>query len=52
MTAIPVGATTPTSMADDADGQPDGDEIDVLDDLDDIASTEVMLGCGDDNPYK
>jgi hypothetical protein len=33
-----------TSAADD-------DEIVVIDDVDQLSSTEVMLGCGDDNPY-
>jgi hypothetical protein len=27
------------------------DEIVVIDDVDQLSSTEVMLGCGDDNPY-
>lgn len=27
------------------------EEITFLDDVDDISSTEVMLGCGNDNPY-
>jgi hypothetical protein len=28
------------------------DEIEVLVDLDDLAGTATMLGCGDDNPYR
>jgi hypothetical protein len=27
------------------------EEVTFLDDVDDISSTEVMLGCGNDNPY-
>jgi hypothetical protein len=27
------------------------DEIVVIGDVDQLSSTEVMLGCGDDNPY-
>jgi hypothetical protein len=27
------------------------DEMVVVDDVDQLSSTEVMLGCGDDNPY-
>ena len=27
------------------------EEISFLDDVDDLSSTEVMLGCGNDNPY-
>nr|WSZ97293.1 hypothetical protein OH820_17955 [Streptomyces sp. NBC_00857] len=27
------------------------EEIEFVDDLDVVSSTEVMLGCGDDNPY-
>jgi hypothetical protein len=26
-------------------------EIVIIDDVDQLSSTEVMLGCGDDNPY-
>jgi hypothetical protein len=29
----------------------DGDEISYVADVDDLSSTEVMLGCGNDNPY-
>lgn len=29
-----------------------GDEIVIVPDVDSIASTEVMLGCGNDNPYQ
>lgn len=29
----------------------DDDEIRIVDDVDRLASTEVMLGCGNDNPY-
>jgi hypothetical protein len=28
------------------------EDVEVIDDLDEIASTEIMLGCGDDNPYQ
>lgn len=45
MTAIAVEiATAATATADD-------DEITFVADVDDLSSTEVMLGCGDDNPY-
>lgn len=27
------------------------EEIAILDNVDDISSTDAMLGCGDDNPY-
>lgn len=27
------------------------DEIEVVEDLDAISSTDVMLGCGNDNPF-
>ncbi|MEW2634676.1 hypothetical protein AB0903_24295 [Streptomyces sp. NPDC048389] len=27
------------------------DEIEVVEDLDAIAGTDVMLGCGNDNPF-
>ncbi|WP_279617181.1 hypothetical protein [Streptomyces regalis] len=27
------------------------DEIEFVDDLDAVSGTEVMLGCGNDNPY-
>ena len=27
------------------------DEISYVTDIDSLSSTEVMLGCGDDNPY-
>jgi hypothetical protein len=29
----------------------DSDEISFVTDVDDLSSTEVMLGCGNDNPY-
>lgn len=28
------------------------DDIEIVPDVDSIASTEVMLGCGDSNPYR
>ncbi|MFD9422718.1 MULTISPECIES: hypothetical protein [unclassified Streptomyces] len=31
--------------------QAEEEEIEFVDDLDAIAATEVMLGCGNDNPY-
>lgn len=31
--------------------QSEDDDIEMIDDLDAISSTEVMLGCGEDNPY-
>lgn len=52
MTTTSVETGSPTSVRDGADVQPQADEIEILDDLDDIAGTHVMLGCGDDNPYK
>lgn len=27
------------------------EEIEIIDDLDALAGTEIMLGCGNDNPY-
>lgn len=32
-------------------GDSDSDEISFVVDVDDLSSTEVMLGCGNDNPY-
>jgi hypothetical protein len=29
----------------------DGEDISFIDDVDALASTGAMLGCGDDNPY-
>lgn len=29
----------------------DNGEISYIADVDDLSSTEVMLGCGNDNPY-
>jgi hypothetical protein len=43
MSPVPVMITTaPPAEADD---------ISFIDDIDTLASAEVMLGCGDDNPY-
>ena len=43
----------PAPLPPEADERHDNsDEIEVLDNLDAIASTEAMLGCGDDNPYR
>jgi hypothetical protein len=55
MTIIPID-TMPasTDIAGDDSGPSAGpsDEIEVLANLDDLASTDAMLGCGDDNPYQ
>lgn len=29
----------------------EAEEISLVDDIDELSSTEVMLGCGNDNPY-
>ena len=29
----------------------EGDDISFIDNVDTLGSAEVMLGCGDDNPY-
>jgi hypothetical protein len=29
----------------------EGEDVIFIDDIDTLASAEVMLGCGDDNPY-
>ncbi|MEU1674111.1 hypothetical protein ABZ752_19085 [Streptomyces roseifaciens] len=42
MTAIAVEITTRPAAEDD---------IEFVDDLDDLAGREVMMGCGNDNPY-
>jgi hypothetical protein len=31
--------------------RPEGDDISIIDDVDELASAAAMLGCGDDNPY-
>lgn len=41
--AVPVEITTTA---------PAEEEIEIIGDLDDIAGTEPMLGCNDDNPYR
>ena len=43
MGAVPVQITATTSSADE--------DITFVDDVDSLSSTEVMLGCGNDNPY-
>jgi len=35
----------------EAPGTDDNDEISYVADVDSLSSTEVMLGCGNDNPY-
>lgn len=30
----------------------DGPEIVVIDDLDELGETAIVMGCGDDNPYR
>jgi hypothetical protein len=35
----------------EAPGTSDSDEISFVADVDDLSRTEVMLGCGNDNPY-
>lgn len=30
----------------------DTEEIVVIDDLDELANAAIMMGCGDDNPYR
>jgi hypothetical protein len=42
---------TPVPVAIQATPKADDEEITFLDDVDDLSSTEVMLGCGNDNPY-
>jgi hypothetical protein len=42
MSPVPVMITTPPA---------EGEDIRFIDDIDALASAEVMLGCGDDNPY-
>ncbi|MBB6170720.1 hypothetical protein HNR23_000780 [Nocardiopsis mwathae] len=27
-------------------------DVEIIENIDGIASTEIMLGCGDDNPYR
>ena len=43
MSPVPVMITTAPPAQDE--------EISFIDDIDALASAEVMLGCGDDNPY-
>lgn len=40
-----------TTIADIAPATVADDEITFVDDIDTLAGTEAMLGCGDDNPY-
>jgi hypothetical protein len=44
MSPVPVTITA-------APPRPDSEDISFIDDIDTLASAEVMLGCGDDNPY-
>jgi hypothetical protein len=44
--------TTFDPAADDTGKHAGENEIEVLVDLDDLAGTATMLGCGDDNPYR
>lgn len=30
----------------------DGEELVIVDDLDELADTAIVMGCGDDNPYR
>ncbi|MGH7869039.1 MAG: hypothetical protein ACREP9_15730 [Candidatus Dormibacteraceae bacterium] len=41
----------PVEIADMPSAGDDDEEITFLDDVDGLSSTEVMLGCGNDNPY-
>lgn len=43
MSPVPVMITTAPPAEDD--------DISFIDDIDALAGAEVMLGCGDDNPY-
>jgi hypothetical protein len=43
MGAVPVQITATPSAGDE--------DITFVDDVDSLSSTEVMLGCGNDNPY-
>ncbi|MFG3404113.1 hypothetical protein [Streptomyces sp. NPDC048142] len=43
MTAIAVEITTPSQATDD--------EFEIVENLDEVSSTDVMLGCGEDNPF-
>lgn len=38
-------------MVEIATRPPEAEEIEFVEDMDPIAASEVMLGCGDDNPY-
>ncbi|WP_455354399.1 hypothetical protein [Streptomyces sp. SYSU K217416] len=42
---------TATAVEITVKSQVEDEEIEVIDDLDAISSTEVMLGCGNDNPF-
>ncbi|MDW4917717.1 hypothetical protein ACFYZ6_34890 [Streptomyces rubiginosohelvolus] len=44
MTAIAVEIATPSRPSDE-------EEFEVVEDMDKVASTEIMLGCGEDNPF-
>jgi hypothetical protein len=46
-----VNAVTAVAVEIQPRPQVEGDEIEVVDDLDEISSTEAMMGCGEDNPY-
>lgn len=53
MTAVPVEIASPPLRADqDAREGREAEEVEFLDDIDAVASTAAMLGCGDDNPYR
>lgn len=44
MSPVPVMITAAPSVD-------EGEDIAFIDDVDALGSAEVMLGCGDDNPY-
>lgn len=46
MAPVPVDITVRPNAAD-----VDEEEIAFMNNVDDLSSTEVMLGCGNDNPY-
>lgn len=44
MTAVPVEINLSRPV--------DNEEIIIIDDLDQLASDTIVMGCGDDNPYR
>lgn len=50
MTAVPIEITSPSQRVDEK--HLNEEDVEFLDNLDDLSSTEAMLGCGDDNPWQ